>query len=163
MTRSLTITLPLILVFWLVGCGSAKTNSTAVTNQKQVNEKAIVIKEKTNIVTEHFGDTLRGLMPLPKLGKLPIRYQVSSGGTTLNLEVTDSTLRYESIPKQNGKTTTNIDKTTTKNSSDKTDTVVTDHTTTVKHGWRPPFWMYLVALALIVVLVYCLKNPLKTH
>ena len=160
MKRLLTI-LPQILIFCLISCGGTKTVSTTVTNKKEVEDVKVNITETANIVTEHFGDTLKGVLPLPKLSKEPLRYKVSSGGAVLDLELTDSSLTYTAIPKHTGTTTANIVKTTNKDAVKTTNTVIEDQTKVVKHKWRPLIWLNLLVIAALIVAIKYFKNPFK--
>lgn len=161
MKRSLTLCFAFLFISWLVSCGSTKKSSATAINQKALSEKAITITEKINIVTNHIGDTLKGSVPLPELGKLPVRYQMSSSGTTLDLELTENNLTYKVTPKQVGKTSTNIDRSTKENSRDKVDAKMEDSNQSVNHPWRPPFLMYLMAIGLLIAAYYVFKNRLN--
>lgn len=153
--------LSFFLVFWLVSCGSSKKLSTTAVNQTKTDTVQVVTTERTNTVTEHYGDTLKGSLPLPELTEQPISYVVSSGGASLKISIDKKNLYYESLAKQTGTTTISSDKTTKINTGNKVATVVEKKVKEVQKPWQPPLWWYPVGIALLIGAYYIIKNRLN--
>ena len=152
-----------------VSCGTTKNKRSAATKTTVKTVATEVIKANVTVETKHFGDTLKGSMPLPKLTEKPTNITIESGGQKLDLAISKNTLVYTSTPKHIATTTIHsVNETDTKAVAD-VEQVQEVKTVNIKEPWRPPWWWYLVGAATIY-LIYSyytnkfapIKNLLKT-
>lgn len=165
MKRLIKISLLITILFLMLGCGSKKTSITAVSKITDKSVTTEAIKETTTVETKHFGDTLKGTIPLPKLSKEPVKLMVESGGQKLEFEVTDNSIAYKSIPKHIASTIIKSEKQAA--SKVATDVNVQQDLKVVKKQkpWRPPWWWYGIAIIVLVGIGHIIKqrlNPLSS-
>ena len=149
--------------YLLIGCGSKKQTTTAATKTTATAVTTNKIKEVVTTNTQHFGDTLKGILPLPVLTKEPVTLVVETGGQKLELDVTDTSITYKSTPKHIATTTIHsVKETDTKAVADVVQVKATK-TVTTKKPWRPPWVLISIIIVVVVVIVvaYYLK-PIKT-
>lgn len=163
MKKSIYIFLLIIFTCFLLGCSSTKTKVAATT---KTTAKAVVtskIKEVKSIETKHFGDTLKGAIPLPELTEKPTVIRVESGGTILDLVLTNNTLAYKVTPKHIATTTINsVKESDTKAVADVVQ-VQKVKAVQIKQPWRPPWLLISLVIAIVVIgtIAYYLK-PIKS-
>jgi len=161
MKNAIRIGLLISLCLLLLSCKSKKLTTTS--NEKIIDKSVITVKEKevTQSETKHYGDTLKGIVPLPKLSAKPINITVESGGQKLEFNVTENSLAYKATPKHIATTTLY----SVKESDIKAvaDVVRVQGTKTVKivKPWRPPWWWYLIAAGVIIGIYYYVTTPLN--
>ena len=162
MKLTLKILLTLSIIYLLNGCGTTKIKSSTATKTTVKSVETKAVKEVVNIETKHFGDTLKGVMPLPKLTKEPVVLTVESGGTKLDLILTDNKLTYKVVPKHIATTTINsVKESDTKAVADVVQ-VEEAKAVSIKEPWRPPWWSYLLFTAIIIGVVSYYLKPIKT-
>lgn len=157
--------LKIVLVFFafylMIGCGSTKTKSTTTSKVTDKSVKTEALKETTAIETKYFGDTLKGVIPLPVLSEKPVAIFVESGGQKLEFKVTDTSLAYVSTPKHIATITIHSVKETDIKAV--ADVVQVDKEIAVKteKPWRPPWWCYLVVFVVLCGVGYYIKTRLN--
>lgn len=166
MKRALKISLLITILFLMLGCGGKKKISIAAVS-KTTDKSVVTEKEKEDVTieTKHFGDTLKGTVPLPKLSKEPVKLMVESGGQKLEFEVTDNSLTYKSTPKHIATTTIHSVKESDKKAVADVVQVQEVKTVKIEKPWRPPWWWYALGIVVLVGVWYCIKfnlNPFST-
>lgn len=148
------------LCYLLMSCGSTKVKSATATKTTSKEVENTVIKEVTKAVTEHFGDTLKGSIPMPKLSNEPVNLVFESGGTKLELQLTNNTLSYKSTPKKIGSTTVNtLKETKTKKVAD-LEKVKKEKSVTIEKPWRPPLELTLILIVIASIAFIIIKKSL---
>jgi len=149
-----------LLIISLAACGAKKR---VIKQHKQVRVTAVIdsqTQRSTTIIKVIKPDTLQGDLPLPILTEKPLVVHVNSGGVKLKLRITKSQLKYTVIPKDKGviKKTEDVTKkvkATTKQA------VKTNSTTLNKTKPWPPFYVYIIAVILIIAVMYWQIKPFK--
>jgi hypothetical protein len=165
MKKSTYIFLLIIFTCLLLGCGSSKTKTTATT---KTTSKAVVtstIKEVSSIETKYYGDTLKGKIPLPKLTEKPTVISFESGGTKLDVTLTDNSFSYKVTPKHVATTTINSVKESDTKAVADVEQVQEVKTVKIEEPWRPPWWSYVIVIVIIGGAFYYIKtkiNPFKS-
>lgn len=161
MNRAIKIGLLISLCLLLLSCKSKKLTTTS--NEKIIDKSVITVKEKevTQSETKHYGDTLKGIVPLPKLSDKPVLITVESGGQKLELSVTENSLAYKATPKHIATTTLySVKESDTKAVADVVQ-VRSEKTVKPEKVWRPPWWWYAIAAGIVVGVYYYVTTPLN--
>ncbi len=162
MKSKLKILLFFFICYLYLSCSTTKQKSSVATKITYKETKTAIVKENLTVKTKQFGDTLKGSMPLPKLADKPVILRVESSGISLDLALTKTTVAYKIIPK--------ITSTTTINSVKETDTkavadvvrVKKEKATQIQQPWRPPWWSYLLIVAILIGIVTYFSKPIKS-
>lgn len=165
MKITLKYTLLITILFLMLGCGSKKSSTTAASKTVDKTVTSTVVKENVSVEIKHFGDTLQGEIPIPTLSKEPVKLVAESAGQRLEIELTDNKATYKSTSKHTATTTIN----SVKESDNKAvaDVVQVQEVRSVNttKPWRPPWWVYLAVIAVIIGVAYCIQfnlNPIST-
>ena len=165
MKAILKITFVIIVLCLMLGCRGSKAVATSATKTTDKSVVTASTKETVKAEIKHFGDTLKGTVPLPKLTATPVNIQVESGGQKLEFSLTESSLAYKATPKH--LTTTTIHSVKESDIKAVADVVQVQETKTVNivKPWRPPWWWYVIAATVLYGIYVSIKyqlNPIKS-
>jgi len=161
MKSLLKITFVIIVLCLMLGCRGSKAVATSATKTTDKSVVTASTKETVKAEIKHFGDTLKGTVPLPELTAKPVNFNFESGGQKLEFSLTESSLAYKATPKH--LTTTMIHSVKESDIKAVADVEQVKETKTVKivKPWRPPWWWYVIGLAVLYGVYYAVKNQLN--
>ena len=165
MKAILKITFVIIILCLMLGCRGSKAVATSATKTTDKSVVTASTKETVKAEIKHFGDTLKGTVPLPELTAKPVNFNFESGGSSLAITVTKDRLQFKSTPKHIATTTIHSVKEFDIKAVADVVQVQETKTVNIKKQWRPPWWWYVTGLAVLYGVYYAIKyqlNPLKS-
>ena len=147
------------LLLLLASCSVFKSNKTKTTIDEiqriDLKSKSVVQKQ-----TKIYGDTIRGIIPLPELIELQdetIEIPVESTGLKLKFNIGKGQLQYQAIATPVAKTDINDNNDVQTNIQ--SDQSMEHQSSNKKSVWRPPWWVWLVLVFLLVYNFTSLPSP----
>lgn len=122
-------------------------------------ETSIVGNVSRSLETEYLGDSLIGRMPLPYTVPRAAQYQIESGGITLDLTLSDSSLSYRAVAKPVARSTLIQEDSTSQTSKLNEDGLLVEKKSETKKKVGLPWWIWpiLIVVLLLTVLGFLRK------
>jgi len=155
----------IIVLCLMLGCRGSKAVATSATKTTDKSVVTASTKETVKAEIKHFGDTLKGTVPLPELTAKPVNFNFESGGSSLAITVTKDRLQFKSTPKHLATTTISSVKESAIKAVADVEQVKETKTVKIVKPWRPPWWWYLIAATVlygIYVSINSQLNPIKS-
>lgn len=161
MKAILKITLVIIILCLMLGCRGSKAVATSATKTTDNSVVTASAKETVKAEIKHFGDTLKGNVPLPELTAKPVTFNFESGGSSLAITVTKDRLQFKSTPKHLATTTIHSVKESAIKAVADVEQVTETKTVNIVKPWRPPWWWYLIGAAALYGVYIAIKYQLN--
>jgi len=142
----LIITLVLALLI-LSSCKTVKRSSSQSSKSSRTETEAILVNREMKLETKHYGDTLKGLIPLriPR-GSVPITIPFESQGIALELTLTDSTVGYRAVAKPVARSQLSYGESKTEDRSVTVEEQSSETAEVEKKSRGFPWWVWLIAI-----------------
>lgn len=123
---------------------------------KRTEQSESAVQVSTRLETEYLGDILTGRVPLPYTVPRAATYQIESGGITLDITLTDSTLEYRAEAKPVARSTLIREDSSFQSSNAIEETLLVDNKKETKKTTGLPWWIW-PALILVIALGLLIK------
>jgi hypothetical protein len=151
-----------VILLICIGCKTTKQTSRQLKEEySRKQETSIQATMSRKLETEYLGDSLKGRMPLPFTVPRSVSYQLESGGITLDITLSDSTITYQSVAKPVARSRLSQADTTFSLDKVKEDLARIEEESTYKKKLGIPWWIWPILILMIFLAVLNKLNRIK--